>query len=64
LADQQAGIETRMFHDELYQVLIDEREREVEAELRVRRLLGGRRPAIRWPRGRPHLIRGRERPNR
>jgi hypothetical protein len=53
-----------MFHDELYQVLIDEREREVEAELRVRRLLGGRRPAIRWPCGRPHLIRGRERPNR
>jgi hypothetical protein len=37
-----------MFSQDLIRIMQEEREREVEADLRVRRLLGGRRPFIRW----------------
>jgi hypothetical protein len=37
-----------MFNQNLMQVIQQEREREIESRLRVRRLLGGRRPFIRW----------------
>ena len=43
-----------MISQDLMRLMQDEREREVEADLRVRRLLGGRRPLIHWrPRRRP-----------
>ena len=43
-----------MISQDLMRLMQDEREREVEADLRVRRLLGGRRPFIHWrPRRRP-----------
>jgi hypothetical protein len=37
-----------MFTDEMLRLIAEEREREVRAALRVRRLLGPRRPWIRW----------------
>ena len=37
-----------MFSQDLIRLMQEEREREIEADLRVRRLLGGRRPFIRW----------------
>ena len=37
-----------MISQDLMRLMQQEREREVEAELRVRRLLGARRPFIRW----------------
>jgi hypothetical protein len=37
-----------MFSQDLIRLMQAEREREIEADLRVRRLLGGRRPFIRW----------------
>jgi hypothetical protein len=37
-----------MISQEQIRLMQEEREREVEAELRVRRLLGTRRPFIRW----------------
>lgn len=43
-----------MISQDLIRIIQEEREREVEADLRVRRLLGGRRPFIHWrPRRRP-----------
>jgi hypothetical protein len=43
-----------MISQDLMRVMQEEREREVEADLRIRRLLGGRRPFIHWrPRRRP-----------
>lgn len=39
-----------MHSPDLFRVMIDERERQIQAHLRVRRLLGSRRPAIRWHR--------------
>ena len=42
---QEAGA---MFSQDLIGIMQAEREREIEADLRVRRLLGRRRPFIRW----------------
>jgi hypothetical protein len=37
-----------MISQEQIRLMQEEREREIEAELRIRRLLGARRPFIRW----------------
>ena len=37
-----------MMSQDMMRLMQQEREREIEAELRVRRLLGVRRPFIRW----------------
>lgn len=37
-----------MISQEMLRVIVEEREREVQAQVRVRRLLAPRRPAIRW----------------
>jgi hypothetical protein len=43
-----------MFSNDLIRLMQEEREREIEANLRVRRLIGARRPFIHWrPRRRP-----------
>ena len=49
-----------MFSHDLIRTYIDEREREVEAALRVRRLLGDRRAMIRWRPRRPRPLGERE----
>ena len=50
-----------MFSDHLIQFIQEEREREVEAQLRVRRLLGNRRPLVRWHLRQPVRPRGEQR---
>jgi hypothetical protein len=52
-----------MINEDLIRAMRDEREREIEAQLRVRRLLGVRRPFIRWrpQAGRSHLRSGEPR---
>jgi hypothetical protein len=37
-----------MLSSEMFRVIAEEREREVQAHVRLRRLLARRRPAIRW----------------
>lgn len=37
-----------MFSEDLIRYLLEERERQIDAQLRVRRLLGDRRPEARW----------------
>ena len=37
-----------MISQDTMRLMQEEREREVQADLRVRQLLGGRRPLIRW----------------
>ena len=37
-----------MISQEMFRLIAEEREREVQAQIRVRRLLAPRRPAIRW----------------
>ena len=37
-----------MISQEMFRLIAEEREREVQAQIRVRRLLTPRRPAIRW----------------
>jgi len=37
-----------MISQEMLRLIAEEREREVQAQIRVRRLLAPRRPAIRW----------------
>ncbi len=44
-----------MISQDLMRIIQEDREREVEADLRVRRLLGGRRPFIHWRPRRRHL---------
>jgi hypothetical protein len=46
--------------DEFLKVVRDDREREIQERLRVRRLIGPRHRAIRWRAGRGSLV---ERPN-
>jgi hypothetical protein len=44
----------------LLRVIIEEREREIQTRVRVRRLLGSRRPAIRWHAQMPRPLPGSE----
>jgi hypothetical protein len=37
-----------MISQEMFRLIAEEREREVQAQMRVRRLLARRRPTIRW----------------
>jgi hypothetical protein len=50
-----------MFSDHLIYLIQEEREREVEAQLRVRRLLGNRRAVVRWHLRQPARARGEQR---
>jgi hypothetical protein len=47
-SQQSRSARIHMFSEDLIRYLLDEREREIDAQLRVRRLLGGRRPEARW----------------
>ena len=50
-----------MISQDLIRLMHEERERQVERELRVRRLLGPRRPFIRWQPGGGRIDRSRKR---
>jgi len=43
--------------EQLLRAVLDEREREIRAQLRVRRLMGSGRPPIRWFHRGPRIVR-------